>query len=412
MFNIIKKFLNYDIISHGEFTLKSGKKSNIYVDLKKMISYPDLISDICNHIDNKLINNYDYVLGVPYGGICFANYISIKKGIPGLILRKEVKDYGKCNLIEGNLHLYNNEHEGIHRNKILLIEDVVTTGNSVKEVTELLISKGFHVDVISIVDRSNGNVNSNFLGVNYNYVIKIPVNEIEGCNKNDMFTKLIKSNIYDKLLKKSKICLSADYDSLDDVIKNAELLGDHFSIIKLHIDTYPDFTIDKINKLKKLSIEKNFLIWEDRKFADIGNIMYKQITGGIYNISKWADIITIHGISGKESIKILDNIGCMIFLVSELSASNNLIDETYTNNCLKIADSIDSVVGCVCQNNITSKYIKVVPGISNTKIKDNMGQLYSEPSDKNFADFFVIGRSINNNSNPLKIIKEFKKNFN
>ena len=77
-------------------------------------------------------------------------------------------------------------------------------------------------------------------------------------DKSEMFMKLIRTNIFDNLEEKSKICLSADYDTLDDVIKNAELLGDHFSMIKLHIDTYSDFTIEKIKKLKELSIKKFF----------------------------------------------------------------------------------------------------------------------------------------------------------
>jgi uridine monophosphate synthetase len=136
--------------------------------------------------------------------------------------------------------------------------------------------------------------------------------------------------------------------------------------------------------------------------------MYKQITGGIYNISKWADIITVHGITGKESIKSLDDIGCMIFLVSELSASNNLIDKNYTNNCLEISDSIDSIIGCVCQNNISNKYLNIVPGISDNNSKDNMGQTYNNPANKSFADFFVIGRAITSNNNPLNKILNLK----
>ena len=99
----------------------------------------------------------------------------------------------------------------------------------------------------------------------------------------------------------------------------------------------------------------------------------------------------------------------MIFLVSELSASNNLIDKNYTNNCLEISDSVDSIVGCVCQNNISKKYLNIVPGISDSNSKDNMGQIYNNPANKSFADFFVNGRAINNHDNPLNKIINLKK---
>ena len=80
MFNILKKSNNMILFANGNFVLKSGKQSNIYVDLKKMISRPDLISDICNYIkDIGHIKQYDYILGVPYMEVFVLQTISVLK---------------------------------------------------------------------------------------------------------------------------------------------------------------------------------------------------------------------------------------------------------------------------------------------------------------------------------------------
>lgn len=409
MFRVLQKIDKYDIISNGEFKLKSGEKSNIYIDFKKAISHPDLIKEICSTLyseniissDEKIL--YDYVLGIPYGGLPFSNNLSLLFNIPGLTMRKEAKDYGKCNLIEGDLDKFNKQ-----KCKILVIEDVVTTGQSAKSIVDILKKKGHHITVISIVDRSNGNVTAKSLGADeYKYLINVPVHEMIEMTKNEIFMKLVNINIFDKLKKKSKICFSCDLNKFDDVIKSCEEIGDNIGIVKLHVDMFPDFTHEKMYKLKQIALKKNFLLWEDRKFADIGRVMIRQLTNKTYSIFEWADIISIHGIVGEESIKNLNDLGIMCFIVSELSTKNNLIDNKYTEKCLEIASNTNSIVGCVCQSKISDKYLHIVPGISDTKLFDDMGQTYSKITDKGFADFFVIGSALYKSEKPSEKIIQF-----
>ena len=126
--------------------------------------------------------------------------------------------------------------------------------------------------------------------------------------------------------KESNICLAADVDNTNKLFSIIEELVDKICILKIHYDIIYDFhdnleeTIRRLNEYKK---RYNFFIWEDRKFADIGMIMMRQVKS---HISRWADIISVHSIMGLESIKCLDFIA--IILIGELSTKGCIIDET------------------------------------------------------------------------------------
>lgn len=206
-----------------------------------------------------------------------------------------------------------------------------------------------------------------------------------------------------KLIKtKSKICLSADVDTLKELFELINKVGNYICILKLHHDIIKDFynnleyTIEKLNILKK---KFNFLIWEDRKFADIQYIIEKQIN---IHISKWADLISIHPFSGNY-ISNIKNIH--IILIGELSTNSQLFNNEYKKFVSELSLKNDNVIGIVCQNKMTNNKLNIVPGISTDTKTDNKGQNYNLPKDKNFADIFVIGRSIYKSNNPLEKIK-------
>ena len=138
--NLLKK---YNIIQYGDFTLSSGEKSNIYIDLRKVISYPTLHNMICCELSYKLKRkDTNHICGTPYGAISYATILSIRKDIPMLFLRKEQKNYGNKNLIEG---VYKKN------DKIILIEDVITTGNSVIKTAKTLEDNGLKVIQIMFI---------------------------------------------------------------------------------------------------------------------------------------------------------------------------------------------------------------------------------------------------------------------
>ena len=134
-------------------------------------------------------------------------------------------------------------------------------------------------------------------------------------------------NLRNLIERKGKLCLAVDVDNLNDLFYFINLLGNKICILKLHYDIIKDFhnnieyTINTLNHLKK---RYDFLIWEDRKYADIGSIMERQINN---NISKWADIVSVHSIVGEKSIQTIKNIN--IVLIGEMSSENNLFNEYY-----------------------------------------------------------------------------------
>ena len=81
--------------------------------------------------------------------------------------------------------------------------------------------------------------------------------------------------------KESKICLAADVSTLDELYKIIDEVGEYICILKIHYDIISDFNENiesAINKLNSYKKRYNFLIWEDRKFADIGMVMCRQIS--------------------------------------------------------------------------------------------------------------------------------------
>ena len=145
-----------------------------------------------------------------------------------------------------------------------------------------------------------------------------------------------------------------------------------------------------VKNLVELKKRHNFLIWEDRKFAD--DIMERQIRT---NVLPWADLVSIHPIPGLESVQAIPKeIG--IILIGEMSCYQNLIDYKYTQT-VSFAEIVENVVGFVGQRDYREnpRALMFVPGISLSENSgDSKGQRYSLMRDKSFADVFVVGRAI------------------
>lgn len=139
----------HDMIKFGEFTLKSGRKSHVYLDLRTSISYPKIFKQICLAY-YELMNglNYDLICGVPYSALTFASVIANEKQIPMLLKRKEAKDHGTKKILEGVF---------TPGQKCLILEDVVTTGASILETTSVLEEQGLVIrDICTLIDRHEG----------------------------------------------------------------------------------------------------------------------------------------------------------------------------------------------------------------------------------------------------------------
>ena len=141
--------LNAGCIKFGNFTLKSGLSSPIYIDLRRIISFPKLLAQIGEAYLPLLRNlTFDRLAGLPYAAIPIATAVSLQGDYPMIYPRKEVKTYGTKAEIEGEFHA---------GETALVIDDLATTGGSKFEAIEKLTAVGLVVkDIVVLVDRQSG----------------------------------------------------------------------------------------------------------------------------------------------------------------------------------------------------------------------------------------------------------------
>lgn len=148
---ISRRLYEIEGIKFGEFTLTSGKASPYYVDLRLVPSYPDLFESfalLSSELIGEEMDQIDRLVGVPTSGLPFAALIASKTGLPLLYTRMEKKSHGLKKAIEGVLE------EG---DKVCIIDDVATTGGSVKKVVEILRDQGASVEnAVVMLDREEG----------------------------------------------------------------------------------------------------------------------------------------------------------------------------------------------------------------------------------------------------------------
>jgi orotate phosphoribosyltransferase len=131
----------------GEFTLTSGKKSNFYVDIKQASTNPRILAEIGREMKS-LIKNEKRIAGMELGAVPLAVAVSLESGLPYVIIRKRERSHGTGKLIEGNM----NEKE-----RILLVEDVTTSGSSLVKAAEIIRQAHGVVDrALVVVDREEG----------------------------------------------------------------------------------------------------------------------------------------------------------------------------------------------------------------------------------------------------------------
>ncbi|XP_053607763.1 uridine 5'-monophosphate synthase [Plodia interpunctella] len=434
------KLFHVDAVKFGEFMTKSGIKTPVYFDLRVIVSYPDVMELISNLLHNFAMKGleYDHLCGVPYTALPIATLLSVQTKTPMLMRRKEAKSYGTKKMIEGHYSA---------GQKCLIIEDVVTSGSSVMETVKDLRKEGLKVnDAIIILDREQGgsqNLANNNVQIKSLFTMstlieilvrkgkiseniafkvkqylndtKAPSSDNKKSNNRMLLTfekrSELSSNPLSKQLfnimatKKTNLCLSVDLTSSTSILNLLEKVGEHICLVKTHVDIIEDFNPDFVAQLKQLADRFNFLILEDRKFADIGNTVSLQYQKGMFKIADWADCVTSHSLPGEGVLKALSSscngVAKGVFLLAEMSSEGNLITPEYREASVNMAAKYPNLVmGFVCQNKDTFNnpgLIQLTPGVQLESSKDDMGQIYNTPEKvilENGADVIVVGRGI------------------
>lgn len=150
MANILFKI---DAIKFGVFKLSSGKASPYYIDLRVIPSFPDAFREICDFyaefIESQVgTKNFERIAGVPVTGIIFASQVSYNLKKPFLYVRQGVRLQGRERRVEGIL---------FSGDRVLLIDDLVTTGLTLKKAAEAVRAEGGVVtDAVVFLDREEG----------------------------------------------------------------------------------------------------------------------------------------------------------------------------------------------------------------------------------------------------------------
>ena len=138
-----------EVVKKGHFVLSSGKESDYYVDMKKALTSPLILSTVAKLISQKIADdNVDKVAGPALGAVPIATALSLETDIPLLMIRKEKKGYGTSKLIEGDL---------VEGDEVVIVEDVTTTGASlIKAIRAIEENGGVIKKAFVIVDRLDG----------------------------------------------------------------------------------------------------------------------------------------------------------------------------------------------------------------------------------------------------------------
>ena len=141
--------LEADCVRFGQYKLKSGLMSPIYIDLRRLASFPKVLADVAASYRVILQDlEFDRIVGLPYAALPIATAISLQTGYPMIYPRKEVKSYGLQSEVEGE---YNTGERAV------VIDDLATTGGSKFEIIEKLTAVGLNVkDVVVLIDRQSG----------------------------------------------------------------------------------------------------------------------------------------------------------------------------------------------------------------------------------------------------------------
>lgn len=225
--------------------------------------------------------------------------------------------------------------------------------------------------------------------------------------------------------KQTNLAVAADLTETAAVLDLAEKIGDQICVFKTHVDVFTDFTPAFTEKLREIADRKNFLIFEDRKFADIGNTVSLQFGSGIYQIADWADIVNAHTIVGPGIVEGLQKVNkrSALLLLAQMTPKGNLFTPEYMRQSVEIAKKYpDFVIGFIGSSDKPETlkemreiagpdFVIMTPGIQLGATGDALGQTYNTPEKaiSNGADIIIVGRGIYEAADPMAAAEEYRK---
>ena len=230
--------------------------------------------------------------------------------------------------------------------------------------------------------------------------------------------------------KQTNLALACDETKQATVLDLADKLGPSLCVFKTHIDIIVDFTLVFIKEIQELAKKHNFLLFEDRKFGDIGNTVKMQYEKGIYRIVEWSNFTNATALPGPGLIEGLMEAakGYLekgeargLLLWAQITSEGNLADDAYTKKCIEFAKQYpDFIAGFIgnggdveelkkLRSLAGDEFVIMTPGVKLAEGGDKLGQRYTSPEDvaKVGSDVLIVGRGIYQADDPAAEVKKY-----
>ena len=156
-------------VLRGEFTLRSGRKSDYYIDKYLFTTQPDILAALGKMLAERVPSGTTRLAGTELGGIPLVSAASMASGLPCVFVRNAKKDYGTAKQLEGKLE---------PGDKVVIIEDVATTGGQAIEAAKVITEAGAEiVKIIATIDREEG-ARENIEGAGYTFEALFTVEDL------------------------------------------------------------------------------------------------------------------------------------------------------------------------------------------------------------------------------------------
>jgi uridine monophosphate synthetase len=225
--------------------------------------------------------------------------------------------------------------------------------------------------------------------------------------------------------KQSLVCLAADKRTMGELNKLLDEVGPYLAALKTHVDLIDDWSVEAWSGFCQKAKAMDLLIFEDRKFADIGKISRDQMAG-IYDIRSWADLVTAHLISGPDIVDGLqagwNDVGRQggVLLLAQMSSRGNLLSPDYTDTVVKSGAVHEGVFGFIgngsrpeelrlLRKSVGDGKLIWTPGVNLSVGDGEMGQRYGAPDEAILAgsDCIIVGSGIHKSNTPAETAKAY-----